>query len=280
MKLTAALATAAAAAAAVSADTIAPTAGQHLCCAANQDRAKGGVKALQWYPALDTIAVSHSQYQLSTDEIGHFEVAGSSSYGLADRLATVHFNYKTAGENLAEGPYSISGMQTAWMASEGHRANIMNSDFTVCGGGISSSGYFYTVDFASPFDEADASNFYTLSCSNGMSLGATRGATATPSPVASATSAAAEVPERVVHSPQSATTSAAAASPSPVASPVAASPATQVQAEDAVVASASATAPAAVSPGKCKRVPKGSIAAGKCKPCKQCGSANRRRRQI
>jgi uncharacterized protein YkwD len=44
--------------------------------------------------------------------------------------------YKTAGENIAMGQKTPQEVMTAWMNSEGHRKNILNSSFTEIGIGI------------------------------------------------------------------------------------------------------------------------------------------------
>ena len=38
--------------------------------------------------------------------------------------------YFSAGENIAQGFYSPEVVMDAWMNSEGHRANILNSSYT------------------------------------------------------------------------------------------------------------------------------------------------------
>lgn len=44
-------------------------------------------------------------------------------------------SYRRAGENIAWGQRSPEEVVNAWMNSEGHRANIMNSNFTKIGVG-------------------------------------------------------------------------------------------------------------------------------------------------
>lgn len=52
-----------------------------------------------------------------------------------DMLKSYGISYKTAGENIA-GNSSNSGAVNAWMNSEGHRANILNSSFNYTGIGV------------------------------------------------------------------------------------------------------------------------------------------------
>ncbi|KAJ2402937.1 hypothetical protein GGI23_000344 [Coemansia sp. RSA 2559] len=273
MKFSTVSAAIAAVAATASADTIAPTMGQHLCCAANQARQQAGIPLLQWHPALDSIATTHSRYMMSTDQVTHFEVNDSSTYSLAQRLGTINYSFSTAGENIASGFSSVPSVQAAWMDSPGHKANILGTGFNVCGGGVAFSdpttGY-YTVDFTAPLESANDNTYYTLTCANGLSQGATKGGSTPDAHAAqtpAATHAAAAAPSSTVVVQKQ---SAAAPAPEPTAA-VAATP--QATPSNAPMV------PAPSSPGKCKRVPKGSIAAGKCKACSKCASsANRRRR--
>ncbi|MDD5551941.1 MAG: CAP domain-containing protein [Candidatus Pacebacteria bacterium] len=53
---------------------------------------------------------------------------------ISDTLELVHYEYAVSGENLALGYFADSkDLVDAWMASEGHRANILNSKFTEIG---------------------------------------------------------------------------------------------------------------------------------------------------
>jgi len=48
-------------------------------------------------------------------------------------------SYRTAGENIAGNP-SAAGAMRAWMNSPGHRANILNPNFTRIGIGVVDGG--------------------------------------------------------------------------------------------------------------------------------------------
>ena len=54
--------------------------------------------------------------------------------------------YKAAGENIA-GNSSNSGAVTAWMNSEGHRANILNASYNRIGVGYVAEGNYWTQMF-------------------------------------------------------------------------------------------------------------------------------------
>lgn len=52
-------------------------------------------------------------------------------------LKEQNISYKSAGENIAWGQRSPQDVVNAWMNSEGHRANIMNANYTKIGVGYS-----------------------------------------------------------------------------------------------------------------------------------------------
>ncbi|KAJ2657151.1 hypothetical protein IW148_005315 [Coemansia sp. RSA 1199] len=251
------------------------TVGQDLCCAANVERAKAGLPLYKWAPSLDQIAQHHSEHMRGKGEINHEETPGTSTFDLAGRLRTVNYVFSTAGENIANGYESLDATQKAWVESKGHYANIMSKSFTVCGGGSANPGLYMTVDFASPMDEADEAKYYNLSCSGNKSNGANSvGSTPVPhTPQPAPSSAAPTKPAPTKPAP----TKPAATKPAPT-NPAATSAPSQspVPSPPAPVTPAPTPMPAPA-PGKCKRMPKGSIAAGKCKPCKKCASSPLRR---
>ena len=57
-------------------------------------------------------------------------------------------SYRTAGENIAMGTwgyYGVDEIMDGWMNSEGHRANILNGDFSEVGFGcvvVNGNGYW------------------------------------------------------------------------------------------------------------------------------------------
>ena len=52
-----------------------------------------------------------------------------------DRIAAAEYRWYTVGENVAFGQASASKVLDSWMQSRGHRANILNSNFTEMGAG-------------------------------------------------------------------------------------------------------------------------------------------------
>ncbi|KAJ2850560.1 hypothetical protein IWW36_001810 [Coemansia brasiliensis] len=244
-----------------------PTVGQDLCCAANAARAAAGLAPYRWTPKLDQVAQAHSNYMLSVEKIGHEEKPGTSTYDLAGRLGTVNYVFSTAGENVAMGYEDLDATQVAWMNSPGHKANILSKSFNVCGGAVANPSNYYTVNFASPMNEAEFNSYYVLSCSGNKSNG---GNTPNSQPVAhtpqtpSSTPTVAPTPEKESAAPSSSVEQPVESSPAPAPAPPTPAPIP--------------APPASGKPGKCKRMPKGSIAAGKCKPCKKCAANSQQRR--
>lgn len=56
-------------------------------------------------------------------------------------------SYRTAGENIAKGQRTPKEVVNAWMNSQGHRANILNSSFTKIGVGYVKDGNYWTQMF-------------------------------------------------------------------------------------------------------------------------------------
>lgn len=56
-------------------------------------------------------------------------------------------DYRTAGENIAKGQRTPQQVVNAWMNSEGHRANILNGNFTHIGVGYVEQGNHWTQQF-------------------------------------------------------------------------------------------------------------------------------------
>ncbi|KAJ2774502.1 hypothetical protein IWQ57_000790 [Coemansia nantahalensis] len=249
-------------AAVASADFRAQTAGQDICCAANKDRIAKGLPPLKWFPNLDWMAMQHSDYMAKVQNLTHWEPLQPATNDLGKRLKAIGYNFGTAGENIANGYKDLYSTQIGWMESKDHRANIMSPGFTVCGGAVSQPGNYYTANFASPMNDADDNMYYTLHCSNGVSTGATLGAAA-PAPAPAPAPKPTPVPQP----------SSVAPSPTPVHVAKPAPPVAPQPPPVARPAPKPAPVPQPMPPtGKCKRVPKGSIAAGKCKPCKKCSN--------
>ena len=68
-------------------------------------------------------------------------------------MTNAGYVWRTWGENVAYGQADCAAVIAAWMASAGHRANILNPAFTDIGiaVAIGSNGYkYWTMDLAAP----------------------------------------------------------------------------------------------------------------------------------
>lgn len=101
----------------------------------NTKRVANGLAALKIDDELQNVARVKAQDMVNNNYFSH----NSPTYGSPfDMIKSYGISYKTAGENIA-GNSSNSAAVNAWMNSEGHRANILNSSFNYTGIGIVSS---------------------------------------------------------------------------------------------------------------------------------------------
>lgn len=91
----------------------------------------GNMKALIENQKLDLSAEKKLQDMFAKQ---YFEHVSPSGVGIADLGIEVGYEYILIGENLALGNFKDdSALVDAWMASPGHRANILNSHYTEIG---------------------------------------------------------------------------------------------------------------------------------------------------
>ena len=101
----------------------------------NQQRNNNGINSLKIYEEVQRVAKIKAQDMVNNNYFSH----ESPTYGTPfNMLSNFKISYKTAGENIAANS-SNSGAVTAWMNSSGHKANILNSNFTHTGIGVVSS---------------------------------------------------------------------------------------------------------------------------------------------
>lgn len=98
----------------------------------NVEREKHGLEAFSFDEKLDTVASLKSQDMAENNYYSHT----SPTYGSPFEMMKYYgVSYFTAGENIAKGQASAESVVQAWMDSPGHRANILNTDFTKLGVG-------------------------------------------------------------------------------------------------------------------------------------------------
>lgn len=94
----------------------------------NAQRAKAGLKPLISDPALDQAAQAWAQQLANSCTFAH-----STSAWRSARVAKA--GWAATGENIAAG-YTVAAVVPAWMASAGHKANILNAKYTGVGIGF------------------------------------------------------------------------------------------------------------------------------------------------
>ncbi|GER71707.1 hypothetical protein BpJC7_30100 [Weizmannia acidilactici] len=110
----------------------------------NQERAKNGLPALQVDTALSKMARVKSNDMMTNKYFDHT----SPTYGTPfEMMKQFGITYKYAGENIAMGQQTPQDVMNAWMNSEGHRANILNKNYTHIGVGYVENGHYWTQEF-------------------------------------------------------------------------------------------------------------------------------------
>jgi uncharacterized protein YkwD len=112
-----------------------------VLCLINRERAQNGESPLKINPQLEQAAEGHSHELVTADYFAHVSPSGKTP---VDRIRELGYipgpsvGY-VIGENLAWGTYGLAtptSIVTAWIASPGHLANILESQYTETGIGI------------------------------------------------------------------------------------------------------------------------------------------------
>lgn len=110
----------------------------------NIERQNAGLKPLTQNWELSRVARIKSQDMMKNNYFAH----NSPTYGTPfNMMKDFGITYKSAGENIAKGQTTSAAVMKAWMNSPGHRANILNSNFTQIGVGYEPNGNYWTQQF-------------------------------------------------------------------------------------------------------------------------------------
>jgi len=126
-----------------------------MLCLVNQYRAENGLSALGMSDELNTAAQQQSDYQAETNTMSHTGVNGCSP---GDRIQDAGYTWNTCAENVAFGYGDEDSCMQSWIASPGHRANILNDQVTQFGSAMSLASDntpYYTQDFAGGMGGSD-----------------------------------------------------------------------------------------------------------------------------
>jgi uncharacterized YkwD family protein len=110
----------------------------------NKERARAGLPALKVDAQLSDVAQKKSQDMQQNHYFSHTSPTYGSPF---DMMRDFGVTYKAAGENIAKGQRTPQEVVAAWMNSPGHRANILNRQFTHIGVGFEQTENIWTQMF-------------------------------------------------------------------------------------------------------------------------------------
>ncbi|MGZ4121778.1 MAG: CAP domain-containing protein [Tumebacillaceae bacterium] len=116
----------------------------------NQQRAKYGLRPLTMNWELQRMARVKSEDMRTRNYFDHTSPSYGSPFTMMSSFG-IHYSY--AGENIAAGQPSPQAVVNAWMQSPGHRANILNKNYTQIGCGVAFGGsysIYWTQEFIQP----------------------------------------------------------------------------------------------------------------------------------
>lgn len=110
----------------------------------NEIRAENGLKALAYDWELGRVARFKSQDMKDNRYFAH----NSPVYGTPfQMIKNFGISFRSAGENIARGYSTPQAVVNGWMNSSGHRANILNPNYTHIGVGYVAGGHYWTQMF-------------------------------------------------------------------------------------------------------------------------------------
>ncbi len=133
---------------------------QAIVARVNAERARGAqcgthgsfapAAALVWSDKLETAALGHSADMMQNNFFSHTSADGRT---LVQRVNATGYQWSRLGENIAASFDGVDAVVSAWMASDGHCANIMNPAYrdmgVACVVGTASNGFYnyWTQEF-------------------------------------------------------------------------------------------------------------------------------------
>ncbi|BBC22928.1 CAP domain-containing protein [Pseudanabaena sp. ABRG5-3] len=102
----------------------------------NLERKKAGLSPLKLSLRLASTAQFHAVDMANNNYFSHTGCNGSS---VGDRAKANGYKYQIVAENIAAGRSTPEGTIRQWMNSSGHRANILNPQFTEIGFGYANT---------------------------------------------------------------------------------------------------------------------------------------------
>jgi uncharacterized protein YkwD len=117
--------------------------------AIQRERVVRGIPALAVHPALIAAARRHAADMVQRNFFSHWsDATGSPQHRLEDE----GYQWGNSGENISRGPNPPVEVVREWMASQGHRNNILNPEFMHTGLATTADGseWVWVQVFARP----------------------------------------------------------------------------------------------------------------------------------
>lgn len=121
-------------------------AGDAILAGINAERAAKGLPALSTDPRLTRAAQAHAQDMAARGYFSHTAPDGSTPKARAERAG---YRACLIAENISQGYPTVAGAMAGWMASKGHRDNILRRGVSEIGVGVGAGRTYVTV-FAKP----------------------------------------------------------------------------------------------------------------------------------
>ncbi|WP_324789330.1 CAP domain-containing protein [Streptomyces sp. H51] len=110
----------------------------------NSERIKVGCSPVTLNAKLSQAARAHSADMASHNTMSH---TGSDGSDPGQRITRAGYLWSTYGENVAYGYSTPEQVMAGWMASAGHKRNILDCGFKEIGVGVAQPGNYWTQDF-------------------------------------------------------------------------------------------------------------------------------------
>lgn len=110
----------------------------------NEKRASRGLKPLTANWELSRVARYKSQDMVNNKYFSHTSPTYGSPFNMIKNFG---IKYRSAGENIAYGQRTPEQVVNSWWNSAGHRANMLNANYTDIGVGYVSNGNYWTQMF-------------------------------------------------------------------------------------------------------------------------------------
>lgn len=112
---------------------------QALLDLVNKARLDANLKPLDYDVDLAYVATMKAKDMIDNKYFSHTSPTYGSPF---DMMKSFGIKYGYAGENIAAGYSNVQDVFNGWMNSPGHKANILNQNFTHCGFGIANGGTY------------------------------------------------------------------------------------------------------------------------------------------